>query len=126
MIKTAKRRFDVLQGLIEHSYVAGEFLTERERGGILKMGAPDFHDICESGRLRIEGVAQLLHGGQENLDDNSSRGDRHGCWESIIGRLRHVDVVIRVDRLLAAFLTAGDRDGAVRNDLVRIHVALRA
>ena len=40
--------------------------------------------------------------------------------------MRHVDVVIRVDRLLAAFLTAGDGDGAVRNDLVRIHVALRA
>ena len=72
LVKAAKRGFDVLHGLIEHSYVAGEFLTERERCGILKMGAPDFHNICKSGCLRIQGVAELLHGGHENLDDDSS------------------------------------------------------
>ena len=126
MIKAAKRRNDILQGLIEHGNIAGEFLAESERSGILKMGAPDFHDIRKSSCLRIQSVAQLFHGGNKNFDDNSSRGDRHGCWESVIRRLRHVDVIIRVDRLLAAFFAAGDGDGAVRNDLVRIHVALRA
>ena len=50
----------------------------------------------------------------------------HGGWKGIVGRLAHVDVVVRVHGPLGALLTAGQLDGTVGNDLVAVHVGLRA
>src|SRR5712691_7280705 len=53
-------------------------------------------------------------------------GDVHGRGEGVVGGLRHVDVVVGMNGLLAAHHAAGDLDGAVANHLVDVHVGLRA
>ena len=53
------------------------------------------------------------------------RGDVHGGRERVVRRLPAVDVVVGMDRRLAAHHAAGQLDGAVRDDLVHVHVALR-
>ena len=44
----------------------------------------------------------------------------------VVGRLRHVDVIVGVDRLLRPHLPATEFDGAIGDDLVRVHVGLCA
>jgi len=50
----------------------------------------------------------------------------HGGGKRVVGRLRHVDVVVGVDGLLAAHDAAADFNGAIGDDFVDIHVGLRA
>ena len=57
-----------------------------------------------------------LHGG----------GDVHGCGVGVIAALALVDMVIRVDRGLAAQLAPEHLDGSVGDDLVGVHVGLGA
>ena len=49
-----------------------------------------------------------------------------GCWQHVrvVGGLGHVDMVVGVDGLLGATLTAKDLDSPVGDNLVDIHVAL--
>ena len=56
----------------------------------------------------------------------NGRGDVHGCGEGIVRRLPHVDMVVRVNRLFAAFFAAQQFDGAVGNHLIHIHIGLCA
>ena len=63
---------------------------------------------------------------EEPVHDLLDRGDVHGGREGVVGRLRHVDVVVGVDRLLGAHHAAGQLDGPVGDDLVGVHVGLRA
>lgn len=50
----------------------------------------------------------------------------HDGGEGVIGRGGHVDVVVGVDRLLAAHCAAEDLDGTVGDDLVGVHIGLGA
>lgn len=42
----------------------------------------------------------------------------------VVGALRHVDMVVRVNGLLAAQLSTQDLDGSVGDDFVDVHVGL--
>ena len=50
----------------------------------------------------------------------------HGRGKSVIRRLRHIHVIIRMNGLLAAHHAAGNFDGAIGDHFVRVHVRLRA
>src|SRR5260370_39871622 len=50
---------------IEHIDVAGELLAERERRGVLQMGAADFYDVRKFLGFGIERVAKSLDGGEK-------------------------------------------------------------
>jgi hypothetical protein len=52
------------------------------------------------------------------------RRDVHRRREGVVGGLRHVDVVVRVERLLRAEHAALELDGPVGDDLVGVHVGL--
>src|SRR6202034_4914868 len=54
------------------------------------------------------------------------RRDIHRGREGIVGRLTHIDVVVRTDRILRAELAAQELDGPVRDYLVDVHVGLSA
>src|SRR5229473_1171829 len=95
---------------VEKIDVAGKFLAEGERRGVLQMGAADFYDVGEFLGFGVEGVAEILYGG----------GKR------VVGGLRHIYIVIGMNRLLAAQDAAGDFDGAIGDDFVDVHVGLRA
>jgi hypothetical protein len=71
-------------------------------------------------------VAQGADVGEQVVDDLLGGGDVHRGREGVVRRLAAVDVVVGVDRLLAAHDAAGELDGAVADHLVDVHVGLRA
>src|SRR5260370_7434464 len=48
---------------IKHVHIAGKFLAERKRRGVLQMGAADFYDIREFLAFGVAGVPPTLDGG---------------------------------------------------------------
>ena len=125
-IEFRQNAFDARERGFELGAVPGEFLSERERHGVLKMRAADLHDVGELGFLLRDGVAELADGGQERLHEGAGGGDVHGRRERVVGRLGHVDVVVRVNGLLRAAFAAEQFVRAVGDDLVHVHVGLRA
>jgi hypothetical protein len=117
---------DALQVGVEQGDVTGKFLAEREWRGVHQVGAANLHDGDKFLRLRVKRLAQQAHGRHQPLGGFQRRGDRHGAGERVVGRLRHVHVIVRVHRLLRAERAAGQLDRAVGDDLVDVHVALRA
>ena len=114
--------FDALDAEGELGDVAGEFLAEGQRCGVLEMGAPDFDDGGELLSFLVEGVAEGGEGGEEGLLEFEDCGDVHYRWEGVVGRGGHVDVVVGVDGGFGAFGAAEDFDGAVGDYFVRVHV----
>ena len=101
-------------------------LAERDRRGILEVGAADLDDL---GRPLLEvgkHVAQLPHRRQEAVVDHLDGGNVHRGRKGVVRRLAAIDVVVGMNRLLRAHLATGDLDGAVRDHLVGVHVRLRA
>ena len=90
------------------------------------MGAADFYDAGEFFGFVVERVAQFLHRGEEAARGFGSGGDVHGGGEGVIRGLRHIYVVVGVNRFLAAHFAAGHFYGAIRDYLVDVHVGLRA
>ncbi len=50
----------------------------------------------------------------------------HSRRKRVVRRLRHIHIVIRMNRLLAAQNAGGDLNRAVRDHLIRVHIGLRA
>ena len=82
--------------------IAGEFLAERERRRILRMGAADFHDFREFLFLLLQRRMQMRERRQQPLRDLFDRRDMHRGRKGIVRRLAHVDVIVRMHRLLRA------------------------
>ena len=57
--------------------VAGEFLAEGQRRGVLRVGAADLDDVLPGLRLVVERVAELLQRRQQPVDDLLAAGDVH-------------------------------------------------
>src|SRR5207249_9210398 len=55
-----------------------------------------------------------------------SGGDVHGGGKRVVGGLRHVHIIIWVDRFLAAHDAAGHFNGAIGDHFVDVHVGLSA
>lgn len=69
LVEAGERKFNVAQGLVEQAHVAGEFLPECERSGILEVRATDLDDVGKDGGLGVERVAEFFHGRDEDLDN---------------------------------------------------------
>src|SRR5262249_45694231 len=110
----------------QHSGIAGPFLTKRQRSRILHMGASYLDNVVPSNRFRAQRVPQLAYSRDQTLPDVYRRGDVHGRWKRVVGGLRHVDVVIRMNGCLAAKRSARQLGASVRNDFVHIHIELCA
>ncbi len=94
--------------------------------GVHQVRAPDFGDAGVLDLLVQERVPQRGDRWEQPMHDLLHGGDVHGGRERVVGRLGHVDVVVGVDRLLGAHDPAGELDGPVGDDLVGVHVGLRA
>lgn len=92
------------------------------------MGAADLDDLLglEIVHLGLQGVAQALESREQRVLHLEDGGDVHDGGEGVVGRGGAVHVVVGVHRLLAAHGAAEDLDGAVADDLVGVHVGLRA
>ena len=90
------------------------------------MRAADFHYIGELAGLGVDGLLHALDRGDQRAMDALGGGNVHGRGESIVRGLRHVDVIVGMDRVFRAEHAAGQLDGAVGDHFVGVHVGLRA
>jgi hypothetical protein len=123
-IDARQRQFDPLQVIRQHRGIARPFLAEREWGRILHVGAADLHDVVPFDRLDRDRIAQRGDGGNEPLLDIDGGGNVHCRRKGVVRRLRHVDVIVGMNRVLAAERCAYELAATVRNDLVDVHIEL--
>ena len=111
----------------EQAGPAAKLLPDGERRGILQMRAADFHHVGELLGLGVDGVvARSLHCRNQRAVHALGSRDVHGRGKRVVGRLRHVDVIVGMNGLFAAHHAAGKLDGAIGDDFVGVHVGLRA
>jgi hypothetical protein len=125
-LEAGQRRLDALNAKVELGNVARELLAQSQGSGVLQMGATDLDELLPLVTLLLEGVAQAGEGGQQRLLEVEDGGNVHDGGEGVVGRGRHVDVVVGVDGLLGAHGAAENLNGAVGDDLVGVHVGLGA
>ena len=89
------------------------------------MRAADLDDIFELVRLRIDRQMDFQDRRDQFVHSLNGR-DVHCRWESVVRRLRHVHVIVRMNRLFAAHDAAGNFDRAIRDHFVGVHVRLRS
>jgi hypothetical protein len=114
-----------VQGIAHLLRVAAELLAETDRHGVLEMGAADLDDRVELHGLAAQSVCKTPKTRLELLLDGDVGRHVDGRGDHVVAGLAGVDVVVRVDRLLAADDAAEDLDGPVREDLVDVHVGRR-
>src|SRR3989442_5320307 len=59
---------------VEHIDVAGKFLAERKRRGVLQMGAADLDDVRKFFGFGVERVAEIFYGVGEGADRSRCGG----------------------------------------------------
>src|SRR5580700_1946045 len=67
VIEAIESHGDAAAIAVEEVDVAGKFLADGERRGVLQMGAADFHDVGEFSCFGIESVAKFFYGGEKTL-----------------------------------------------------------
>ena len=110
----------------EQAGPASEFLADCEGHCVLQVGAADLDDAVELLRFGCDGMVHGLDRGDERILHAIGRCDVHGRGERVVGRLRHVDVIIWMNWFLGPHFAAGDFDGAVGDHFVHVHVGLGA
>ena len=101
-------------------------LTQCERRGILGVGASDFDD---GGKLRLfcrQRGNERIKGGQHSVMNHAGGGNVHGGGKGIVGGLTHVAMVIGMDGVFAAARSPQRFNGKIADDLIHVHVGLRA
>src|SRR6202034_234033 len=118
IVESLERLAQTLDVPVKQRYPAGHFLADGERGSVLQVGAADFDQVAKGMRFLVQGVAQRLNGGDEVALDLLRGSDVHGGGERVVRGLRHVDVIVGMNGLLAPHVAAGELNGAVGDDLV--------
>ena len=104
---------------------AGNNLAKSNGGCVLEVGAAHHDDIRVFLGLCIQSIAQLLNAWIHRLEF-LDHGNVHCSGEGVIRGLAAVHMVIGVNGSLGAHDATGKFDCAVGDDLVRVHVRLRA
>src|SRR5471032_3318563 len=102
-----------------------EFLAEGHRHGVLQLGTAHFQDVVELYTLGGERLDQAVEAGQQRVvTKQQAQTDRRRV--GVVGRLRHVHVVVRVQVLVFALLVTHGLQRDVGDDFVGIHVGRSA
>ena len=107
--------------MAEHGAPAADLLTERERYGVLQMRAADLHHVAVLRAQALERRQQAVDRRQHLFLERDARGHVHCRREGVVRALRAVDVIVRMHEIFTQ-----QRVGAVGDDLVDVHVRLRA
>lgn len=124
LAKAGERHLDPFDRGGDLRRIAGKLLPQRQGRCVLRVGAADLDDVIESLHLLFERLVQVLERRQQIVDHALRTGDVHGGGIGVVRRLAHIDVIVRVNRLLRTHDAAEQLDRTVGNDLVRIHVRL--
>ena len=116
---------DALDAVADLRGVAAELLAQGHRGGVHQVRAAGLHDVLELDGLALQRLGQVAEGRDQVVDQGGRGGDVDRRGEDVVGGLRGVDVVVRVDHLVAAGGLEG-AGGELGDDLVGVHVRGRA
>ena len=98
-----------------------ELLADGHRHRVLELGAPHLHDVDEGFALPAERLGQVVQlRGQPVVAQQQGHLDRRRV--GVVGRLRHVEVIVRLDDLVVALLVPGQLERDVGHHLVGVHV----
>ncbi len=126
LAQVRQRLLDVPQAVVEQLDPAGDLLAEGQGGCVHQVRAADLDDRIEGFGLVRERLSQLFHRRDQPGFHGLDGRDVHRRGEDVVGRLAHVDVVVRVDLALHPALAAHQLAGAVGDHLVDVHVRLGA
>ena len=115
------------EAMVQLGDITAELLPEGQGGRIHQVGPSNLDHLRHLFRLGCQGIAELLHARNRRADDAVIGGDVHRRGEGVVGTLRLVGVIVGVDRSVAlAEGSAGQHVRPVGDDLVHVHVGLRA
>ena len=100
IVESVEHLFEALDVALEQASPAAEFLADGERHGVLQVGAADLDDVVELLGLGGNGVVHVLYGGNQRVLHALGGGNVHGGRKRVVRRLRHVDVIVGMNRLL--------------------------
>ena len=90
------------------------------------MRAANLYHVRELFGLCFKRLLHTPHRRDQRIVHAFGGGNVHGRGKSVIRRLRHIDVVVGMDRILRPKHAPGQLDGAIGDDFVGIHIGLRA
>ena len=120
------RAFDCLACPVELCRVAGHLLAERHRHRVLEVGSPHLDHIGKRLGLLFEGPAQSVDRWTQPAVQHVDRTQVHGGRNYVVTRLAAIYVVVGVDEPPRAADATEELAAAIGEDLVHIHVRLRA
>jgi hypothetical protein len=124
-INAVQRRLYAREVIRQHRSIARPFLPKREGRRVLHVGAADFDDAGPLSGFGRDRITQPGDCRGKPFGDMGRRRNVHRRRKGVVRGLRHVDVVIRMHRLLAAERRAGVLAAPIGNHLVDVHVELR-
>ena len=124
-VETFRRFAHPRDAALDLRCVTGELLAKRQRCRVLGMGTADLDDLGEGIFFLTQRFQQHGQRGDQLVSDALGGGDMHRGWKRVVRRLAHIDVIVRMHRLLGAGLAAEQFAGTVGDHLIEVHVGLR-
>src|SRR6266849_1627919 len=84
VVEAVESHGDAAAVAVEKIHIAGKFLAESERRGVLQMGAADFYDVRKFPGLDVERVAEIVDGGEEAACGFRGGSDVHGGGKGVV------------------------------------------
>jgi hypothetical protein len=106
LIEAGPTRLDVGEGGADLPRPAVPFLANGEGNSVFEMCPSDLDHARPAVRLALDCLAQRSDLRQQLFVKRVHRRDMHRGREGIVGRLTHIDVVVRAYRMLRAELAA--------------------
>ena len=106
---------------LDHHGVGRKLLPQRHRHRVLQLGATDFEHGFKFDRFGIKPCPQNFHRTEKAVNGHPQRKTHCGRIH-VVGALRCVDVIVRVQRVVAALLQPHEFKCDVCDDFVGIHV----
>ena len=125
-VNSVQRGINTLDIVGKHPCIAGPFLAERQRRRILHMSPADLDNIFPLPGLLRYRIVQSLHCRDQPLLHVDRRCNAHGGGKRVVGRLRHIHMIVGVNRRLASKRRARELAAAIGNHFVYVHVELGA
>ncbi len=126
LIEAWQHRPDPRDAGLDLRGIARHLLAQADRSGVLQMGAPDLDDVVPLFGFVLQTVVEVSQGGQQPRGDLARRRDVHRGRKRVVRRRAGIDMVVGVDRHLAAPRACQQLVGAPGDDLVGVHVRLGA
>src|SRR5580692_4167344 len=121
-----QRMFESIRIVAEHAHIARPLFTKSDWSSVLHVGTADLNYVFPLVGFRSDGIAQGFQRRDQSLFCVDSSRNVHRRGKRIIGGLRHIDVVIGMNRSFAPQRRTGELAAAVGDHLIYVHVELRA